>query len=246
MHQFFTSPSNINNGKITIENADINHLKNVLRMKQGERIKISDGAGGIYICSIDCMQDGMVSAKIEEEYHTDTELPSKIYLFQGLPKGEKMEWIIQKAVELGVHEIIPVATKRAVVKLDDKKAAKKIIRWNAIAKGAAQQSGRGMIPEVHEVLTFGQALEYAKNLDVKCIPYELAEGMSETKAFIEGLEAGKKIGIFIGPEGGFEETEIQAAKEVGIVPITLGKRILRTETAAVTVLSIFMYQLESL
>ena len=155
-----------------------------------------------------------------------------------------MEWIIQKCVELGVHGIVPVATKRAVVKLDEKKAQKKVNRWNAIAESAAKQSGRGIVPEVLPVMKWKEALEYARQLDVKMIPYEKAAGINATKQLIGSVSFGQSVGIFIGPEGGFEEAEVEAAKAMGAVPVTLGKRILRTETAGMTILSILMYHLE--
>ena len=156
-----------------------------------------------------------------------------------------MELIIQKAVELGVYEIVPVSTKRAVVKLDVKKAGKKVERWNSIAEGGAKQSGRTVIPKVRAVMTYKEALAYAKTLDVVLVPYELADGMNKTKEIIGRIEKGQSIGIFIGPEGGFEKEEVEQAMEMGAEPITLGKRILRTETAGLTILSILMYHLES-
>lgn len=156
-----------------------------------------------------------------------------------------MELIVQKAVELGVYEIIPVSTKRAVVKLDAKKAGKKVERWNSIAEGGAKQSGRTVIPKVREVMTYKEALTYAKTLDIVLVPYELADGMNKTKEIIGRIEKGQSIGIFIGPEGGFEKEEVEQAMETGAEPITLGKRILRTETAGLTILSILMYHLES-
>lgn len=155
-----------------------------------------------------------------------------------------MELIIQKAVELGVYRVIPVATKRCVVKLDDKKAKSKIARWQTIAEAAAKQSKRGIIPQVTDVMSFRDALALASSMDVKMIPYEHAEGMDKTKAIMESLKPGQEIAVFIGPEGGFEEEEIQKALELGIEPVTLGKRILRTETAGFTVLSWIMYHLE--
>ena len=155
----------------------------------------------------------------------DYELPSRIYLFQGLPKADKMELIIQKAVELGAYEIIPVETKRCVVKLDGKKAAKKVERWQQIAESAAKQSKRMLIPNVHQVLSFKEALKYAESMDIRLIPYELAKGMQETKEILAAIEQGQSIGIFIGPEGGFEEKEVEAAISEGAKPITLGKRI---------------------
>ena len=179
-----------------------------------------------------------------EEREAENELPSKIYLFQGLPKSDKMELIIQKAVELGAWEVIPVATKRAVVKLDQKKAAKKRERWSGISESAAKQAGRNVIPEIKQVMNFQEALSYAKSLDVLLIPYELAEGMQATKERIQAIQPGQSVGIFIGPEGGFEQEEVKLAMEAGAYPITLGRRILRTETAGMTMLSVLMYHLE--
>ena len=155
-----------------------------------------------------------------------------------------MEWIIQKCVELGVFEIIPVATKRAVVKLDEKKARSKTERWQGIAEAAAKQSKRGIIPKVQDVMNFREAIEYSGCAKIKIIPYELLEGMDQTRKLIEDLKPGEDIAIFIGPEGGFDKEEIEMASDNGIIPITLGRRILRTETAGMTVLSILMYHLE--
>ncbi len=244
MHHFFVTPNQITEKKIYIKGSDVNHIKNVLRMKVGEELQISDGAYKKYLCEVESLSADGVVASIIEEQDVDTELPSKLYLFQGLPKSDKMEWIIQKAVELGVYEIIPVATKRAVVKLDDKKSVKKVERWNSIAEGGAKQSGRNLIPEVRNVMSYKEAMEYAKTLDVILIPYELATGMQETKSVIEGIQPGQSVGIFIGPEGGFEEAEVDYAVDNGAKCITLGKRILRTETAGLTTLSILVYHLE--
>ena len=245
MHHFFVTPEQVREENIIIEGSDVNHIKNVLRMKVGEELEISDGNNKKYLCEIESMSSDEVCAIIKEELNVDTELPSKIYLFQGLPKSDKMELIVQKAVELGVFEIIPVATKRAVVKLDDKKASKKIERWQAIAESGAKQSGRNVIPEVKKVMAFKEAVQYAKSLDVLLVPYELAEGMAETKTLISNIKPGQSVGFFIGPEGGFETSEVEYAIENGAKAITLGKRILRTETAGLTTLSILMYHLES-
>ena len=244
MHHFFVTQEQVKEEKIWIEGSDVNHIKNVLRMKIGEELHISDGNNKKYLCEIETMSSDVVCAQIIEELASDTELPSKIYLFQGLPKSDKMELIVQKAVELGVYEIIPVATKRAVVKLDDKKAAKKVERWNSISEGGAKQSGRNVVPEVKHVMSYKEAMQYAKDLDVVLIPYELAEGMDETRQVIEAIRPGQSVGIFIGPEGGFETAEVEYALEQGAKAITLGKRILRTETAGLTTLSIIMYHLE--
>ena len=192
----------------------------------------------------DMQKAKQISAKILEEWE-NKELPARIHLFQGLPKGDKMELIIQKAVELGAFSIIPVETKRCVVKLDVKKAAKKVVRWQQIAESAAKQSKRMLIPEIHEVMTYKQALEFAKQLDVKLIPYELAKGMKETREILSEIKPGQSVGIFIGPEGGFEEEEVAKALEAGAHAITLGRRILRTETAGLAILSVLMFQLEN-
>ena len=183
--------------------------------------------------------------KIESQEESSTELPSRIYLFQGLPKQEKMEWIVQKSVELGAYQIVPVSMKRCVVKLDAKKAAEEAGNdGRKFPESAAKQSGRSVIPEVIPVCTFKEALEQAKQLDVILVPYECAEGMKETKALLEKIWPGQSVGIFIGPEGGFEEAEIEQALAAGAHTITLGKRILRTETAGLTTLSVLMFHLE--
>lgn len=244
MHHFFTEPSQIRETHIFITGPDVNHMKNVLRINPGEKVGISDGQGTDYVCEVDRLEETEVVLKILSSEKSYSELASRIYLFQGLPKGDKMELIIQKAVELGAYEIIPVATRRTVVKLDDKKAKKKTERWNAIALGAAKQSGRSLIPAVKPVMRFAEAIEYAKKLDVVLIPYEMAEGMEKTKEIISSVKPGQSVGVFIGPEGGFDEEEVEKAAENGARPVTLGRRILRTETAGLTVLSILMYHLE--
>lgn len=245
MHHFFVTPDQVKENQIWIEGSDVNHIKNVLRMKVGEELHISDGNNKKYLCEIMSIEATKICLSVKEELMCDTELPSRIYLFQGLPKSDKMELIVQKAVELGVYEIIPVATKRAVVKLDEKKATKKVERWNSIAEGGAKQSGRNRVPVVTDVMSYKEAIQYAKELDVVLIPYELAEGMKETRRIIEGIEPGQSVGIFIGPEGGFEVEEVEFAVGQGAKAVTLGKRILRTETAGLTMLSILMYHLES-
>ena len=246
MQRFFVEPHQIDEGNqsIRVVGSDVNHMKNVLRMKAGEEVWISDGEEKEYHCEITCFEDEEAVLKILETLESEYELPNKIYLFQGLPKGDKMELIIQKAVELGVHEIIPVEMKRCVVKLDAKKADKKIARWQQISESAAKQSKRMLIPEVHSVMTYKEAMKYAAELDVALVPYELAKGMKETRELISAIQPGQSVGIFIGPEGGFEEAEIELALESGAKSITLGKRILRTETAGLTILSVLMFQLE--
>ena len=244
MQQFFTDPSGIRDGRIYIEGQDVSHMKNVLRMRPGETVKVSDGMGKSYLCSIEGYEEGRAELKIEQVSRSDAELPSRIILFQGLPKGDKMETIVQKAVELGAYSIVPFAAKRSVAKLDEKKAEKKQARWQLIAKGAAEQSGRGIIPEVYAPVTYAEALRIAGTLDKLLIPYEQEEGRDRTAEVIRDLQPGQSVGVFIGPEGGFEEDEVKQAAETGAVPVTLGKRILRTETAGLAALSILMYHLE--
>lgn len=244
MHHFFVSPDQIDERYVTITGGDVNHIKNVLRMKIDEELLISNGQDKDYYCKIESISDNEIKALILDEEFEGTELPTELYLFQGLPKSDKMELIIQKAVELGVKEIIPVATKRCVVKLDDKKEASKIKRWQAISESAAKQSRRTIIPEISSVMSFKEAINRAKEFELGIIPYENFKDMTETKEVLEKVQKGIKIGIFIGPEGGFEESEIQYALENGIHPISLGKRILRTETAGLAILSVLMFQLE--
>ena len=244
MYQFFVPPENIQGNRVVITGEDVNHIKNVLRMKEGEEIAVSNGEDGKeYRCGIlELGEEILCELRFIKE--DDIELPSKITLFQGLPKADKMELIVQKAVELGVYEVVPVSMKRCVVKLDDKKQKSKISRWQSIAEAAAKQSKRSIIPQVHSVMTMKQALAYAKEMDMVLVPYEMADDMAKTREIIESIKPGMHIGFFIGPEGGFDEGEIQSAMDEGAVPITLGKRILRTETAGFTVLSILMYHLE--
>lgn len=245
MYRFFVEPRQVGEKEIRIQGSDVNHIKNVLRMKPGDEIFISSGENTEYTCYIEYMQEEEILAHIMYAQEAGYELSSKLYLFQGLPKSDKMEFIIQKAVELGVCEVIPVASRRAVVKLDKKKEEKKIARWQAISESAAKQSKRMYVSRISEVKTFPEAVEYAKKLDVVLLPYELAKGMARTKEIVENIQRGQSVGIFIGPEGGFEEAEVElAVREAKASAITLGKRILRTETAGLAVLSVLMFALE--
>ena len=244
MHRFFIQHSQIQDGRLYVEGADVNHIKNVLRMKPGDQVMASDGEGMQYLCALEAFERGLAWFRIVDTWKENRELSSKLCLFQGLPKSDKMELIIQKATELGVYELVPMVTGRTVVRLDEKKAEKKNARWNAIAEAAAKQSGRSRIPRVQEAMTFSEALAYAEALDVLLIPYEKAEGMEATRQAIEGIRPGQSVGIFIGPEGGFEEAEVAQAMEKGAAPVTLGRRILRTETAGFVVLSMLLYHLE--
>lgn len=244
MYRFFMEDGIASGQDIRISGSDYNHIKNVLRMKKGEEVLISDGQDREYLCEITEFTEEEVVLKICDIMGTSRELSAKITLFQGLPKGDKMEQIIQKTVELGVHRIVPVAMKRCVVKLDDKKASKKVERWNGIALSAAKQSKRGVIPEVSPVMSWKDALRMAASMDACLIPYENAEGIEGARKLVESMKDKGSIGIFIGPEGGFDEAEISQALEQGGQTLTLGRRILRTETAGMTMLSILMFALE--
>lgn len=244
MSHFFITSDQVSENSVSIIGDDVNHMKNVLRMRTGEAFTAADENGIFYHCEVDTLEKQEVTAKILWKEQGASELSSKIYLFQGLPKSDKMEQIIQKAVELGVYAVVPVATKRAVVKLDAKKEASKRKRWQSIAEGAAKQSGRMLVPQIMEVKNFSEALQMAKELDMNVIPYECARGMDATREIFGSIRPGMSIGIFIGPEGGFEESEVEQAKALEVKPVTLGRRILRTETAGLTTLSILMYLLE--
>lgn len=249
MFHFFADSSqmSLEDKTLIITGSDYNHIANVLRMKVGEELSVSlrdSEDGRDYRYGIEEITDSEVICKLRFVKEDGLELPSKVYLFQGLPKADKMELIIQKTVELGVYQIIPVITKRSIVKLDEKKAASKIKRWQAISESAAKQSKRRIIPEVTEPMTMRQAVEMAEKMDVRLIPYELAEGMDKTRQIIERIEPGQSIAIFIGPEGGFDDKEIELCKEKKIEPITLGKRILRTETAGFTILAWLGFHLD--
>ena len=244
MHRFFAEPGQIGEKEIVITGADVNHIRNVLRMRADEEVLIADGQGAEYRCKLTDLGENEVRAQILWKLDGNAELASAITLFQGLPKSDKMDLIVQKCVELGVDRIVPVSTKRAVVKLDAKKEQTRLKRWNTISESAAKQSGRGVIPEVSGVMSFGKALEEAKKLDVLLIPYERAEHMAETRRVMGEIRPGQSVGIFIGPEGGFEESEVEEAVAAGAKAITLGKRILRTETAGLAVMAMLGYLLE--
>lgn len=244
MYHFFVDDSNISQNEIIITGKDVNHIKNVLRLKENDKILISNGQDKDFYCIISKINNDEVVTLIDSVLEESNELPSKIYLFQGLPKNDKMELIIQKAVELGVYEIIPVAMKNCVVKLDAKKEASKIKRWEAISESAAKQSKRCIIPSIHNVLSFKEAVEYASTLDVNIVPYENQKGIEETRRVVGNIKRGQSVGIFIGPEGGFDDKEIEEVLSKSFIPLTLGRRILRTETAGMAMMSILMYNLE--
>ncbi len=243
MYNFFADEGSRAGEIFTVTGADCNHIKNVLRMREGEKILISEN-GQSHLCEIESIGEATVTARVLEENYRETELPVKIYLFQGLPKSDKLELIIQKAVELGVYEIIPVEMHRSVVKLDEKKKESRRARWQAIAVSAAKQSKRNVIPQVCDVLSYKQAMEKAKEMGLFLVPYENERGMAATKEALAGIERGMSVGVLIGPEGGFEPKEIALAEEAGGACISLGARILRAETAAITAVGMCMLHAE--
>lgn len=239
MYNFFVSIDNKKDGRYFITGDDFNHIKNVLRMTVGEQFLVScEGVSDL--CCLEDIQSGTVIAKITTENYQNTNLPINIHLFQGLPKSDKLELIIQKAVELGVASVTPVAMKRSIVKIDDKKKKSKRERWQKVAESAAKQSKRTAIPQVQDVVTYKEMISAAKDLDLLLVPYECAEGMAATKTALREIKSGMNVGVVIGPEGGFEQTEIDLAREAGGKIISLGSRILRTETAAITTIAMCM------
>lgn len=245
MYNFFVSASDKYEGYFLISASDRNHIINVLRMKYGEHFLVSC-EGSNYLCSLENDDGEVVRAAILEENYLDTELPARILLYQGLPKGEKMELIIQKAVELGVDAVIPVEMSRSIVKLDEKKENKRIERWQAIAESAAKQSKRTVIPKVSRVMSYREALESAKQADVFMLPYENERGTTATREAVDKIALGSAVSILIGPEGGISPKELELAKASGAICVSLGKRVLRTETAAITAVGMCMLHIEML
>lgn len=247
MFQFFVEPGQILAEKAVITGSDVNHIKNALRMRPGEQVRISDNEGGDFLCEITEIEKEQITLHILEPCQ-GTELPVQVTLFQALPKSDKMEWVIQKSIELGVHEIIPVAMQNCVVKLDAKRAEAKRARWQAIAESAAKQSKRSIIPQIGQIQSFSEAMEYSQSLDACLFPYEQERGMAHTREVFQNLKKEGTIGIFIGPEGGFSIQEVEAAQQKAaqgrMEVISLGNRILRTETAASAALAMLIYALE--
>lgn len=243
MFNFFVEESARTGEYFRITGADYNHICNVLRMKNGDTFLVSCN-GASCLCSFERAEEDAVVARILEEDYQNTELSVNFYLFQGLPKGDKLELIIQKTVELGVAGIIPVEMSRCVMKLDEKKKKSRQERWQSIAESAAKQSKRNIIPEVAEVMTYKQVMAKASQMDLFLVPYENERGMAATRDALEKIRPGMSVGILVGPEGGFDPHEIELARENGADIISLGKRILRAETAAVTAVGMGMLHVE--
>ncbi len=242
MRRFFTDPENIIDGKVRIIE-DASHISKVLRMEVGEEIIVFDGSGNDYIAQLYEISPKECIATIISSKKSETEPDIKVYIFQGIPKSGKMETIIQKCVELGVYKIIPVEMQRCVVKLDNKGKVDKTKRWNKVSVEASKQCGRSVIPEVCEPVSYKTALLMLKELDLAIMPYEVLghEGRRGLKELLGDFK-GKSIGVIIGPEGGFSDSEAEEAKENNIYQIGLGKRILRTETVASSLIPIIMYE----
>lgn len=246
MNKFFIDPKQINQEEITILGEDVNHIKNVLRLGVKDKIVVCDKeAGQSYQCMIEKMNQEDIKCHILNKITTTMESDLYIHIFQGLPKSDKLEWIIEKCTEIGVKEITPVIMKRCVVKLNDQDQAKKRERWKRIAEGAAKQSKRDAILLVNPIINFQNILENIKDYDIVIVAYENEREHTLKKVLHSMLQKNKnKIAVIIGPEGGIDEQEIALCQEKNIIPVTLGKRILRTETAPLVVASNILYEWE--
>ena len=249
MPKFFVTTNQIEGNTIIIQNEDVNHIKNVLRAKIDDTIDICDCiTSKNYICKIEQIEEKHIYCQIIEEIESHVESHIQVSVFQGLPKADKMELVIQKSVELGVYDITPIEMKRCVVKLNEKDKIKKIQRWQKIAEGAAKQSGRDRIPVVHPIVNVKTLCESIKEYDFVLVAYE-NEKVNTLKQELKKIKRDKdktmKIAIVIGPEGGIDSEEIAKLEENQAKIITLGNRILRTETVALNMLSIIMYELDS-
>lgn len=238
MANFFIDKGNIDGLTAQITGEEADHIGRVLRMKAGEELTLCDREGTFYDAVITDLSGGRVLAKISRAYPAPTEPKVRITLFQGIPKNSKLEFVVQKATEIGVARIVPVNTARIVAKLEKEN---KVLRLRKIAAEAAKQSRRGIVPEVLDPISFEKAVKLAGELDLAFIPYEEETALS-AKDFLRGKTAGT-LGIFIGPEGGFEPGEVDLAISGGITPVTLGPRILRTETAGLVAASLALYEL---
>ncbi len=243
MPRFFVEEIGIES--IKIKGDDAKHINNVLRHKVGDKIEISDGVGMDYNCIIEKMSKKEIVCKIQSKEKNKSEPKIEVKLYQCMPKKTKMDLIIQKTVELGVSEIIPFVSEFTVVKLNEK-TANKVERYGKISETASKQSGRGKIPIIKTPVTFKEAIEQSKNNDLNILAYEkeLKIGLKEVIKKIENKDEIKKIGIFVGSEGGFTEEEIEYAKNKGLKVITLGNRILRTETAGIVLVNLIVYEFD--
>ena len=251
MPKFFVNKKQVENETINIIGGDVNHIKNVLRKKEKEKIEIciigNEEKGIDTISEIEKIEENCIKCRILEYKVSETEGKIQVTIFQGLPKSDKMELVIQKSVELGVYEIYPTEMKRCIVKLKEQEANKKIARWQKISEVAAKQSGRNIIPQIKEKVNIKQVCNLVKDYDKLIVAYEEEKEnslKSELKSIKSKDKENIKIAIWVGPEGGIDLAEIEELRKAGAVIVTLGKRILRTETVALNVLSNIMYELE--
>lgn len=245
MYKFFVNKNQKKEDIIQIKGDDVNHIKNVLRLKNEETIQIGvKETSKNYLCKILEKNDDTIKLKIIEEIKEKNESPIYLHILQGLPKYEKMETIIEKCTELGVSEITPVIMKRSVVKLDEKTKEKKLLRWKKIAESAAKQSKRDIIPKINEFFLFQNVFSIIENYDIVLVAYEGKTQNTLKQALKEIKNKYLKIAIFIGPEGGIDETELNILKQRNFKIVTLGKRILRTETAPIVASANIFYELE--
>lgn len=241
MPKFFIKSSDIFDQEISIIGEDVNHIKNVLRLKTGDNLLVSDGSGMDYVVKLERFEPDRIKTTIIQANINKSESPVNVTLFQGIPKSDKMDLIIQKCVELGVNKIVPVITERTIVKIENQKdAIKKTDRWQKIILEAAKQCNRGIVPQIVLPVNFDTALKLAAEAELGIIPYEKEAANGLRRYLKQGI---KNVSVIIGPEGGFTENEIKKAESMGIKPVTLGPRILRTETAGITMMSILMYEL---
>lgn len=244
MSIFYIKNEQINGGNAYIEGEDVKHIKDVLRYNINDNIDICDENGIKYIAQIINMAKEKISLKILEVSEETSEPSVNITLFQGLPKVDKLEMIIQKCTELGVSEIVPVITERVIVKLDEKSASKKLERWNKIAQEAGKQSGRQKIPKVKNINNLKNLIEILPKYDILLLPYECEKEVT-LKSVLRNLDKNvKNIAIFIGPEGGFSENDLKLLNLPNVKKVTLGPRILRTETAGLATVSMVLYELQ--
>lgn len=248
MPKFFVNEENIEEEKILITGEDVNHIRNVLRKSIKDTLELCDAQNGKnFLCEIEQIEKEKITCKIIETLKNQSESTTHVHIYQGLPKSDKMELIIQKSVELGVAEITPTNMSRCIVKLDSKDARKKVERWQKISEVAAKQSGRDIIPKINNLCNYNEIINQCNEYDAVILAYENEKEnkLKNEINILKGLsKTNLKVAVIIGPEGGISQEEVEKAKQNGIKIITLGNRILRTETVALNILSILMYELE--
>ncbi|ANE47298.1 16S rRNA methyltransferase [Paenibacillus swuensis] len=232
------------NNTVRITGDDAHHLVKVMRARAGDKVICSDGESREALVELQEIETGQVTASIIEELAMDAEPEVKVWVAQSLPKGDKMEIVIQKCTEIGAHRFIPFESERTVVQYDAKKEAKRLERWNKIAKEAAEQAHRNRVPEVEPMRSWKSLLQLSADFDLTMICYEKEQGLQFRALLQQAVQQDqmKKVLLLIGPEGGFTENEVEQAEAAGARAISLGRRILRTETAAMTALTCILYE----